>query len=86
MGLEFGLRLGLGGPSAGEASAEDPEPPSIVAAPDLGASDVVDGEVAAPTHSSMQTAASHLIRRVPFTLVSAGFFWCERFVSGPSES
>ena len=57
-----------------------------MAAPDLGASDVVDGEVAAPTHSSTQTAASHLIRRVPLTLVSAGFFWCERFVSGPSEA
>ena len=68
----------------GAEDPEDPEPPwSIVAAPDLGASDV-DGEVVAPTHSSTQTAASHLNRRVPFTLVSPVFFWCER-LSCPNE-
>ena len=41
----------------------EPSPPSIVAAPNLGAGG--DGEVAALTHSSTQKAASHLIRRGP---------------------
>ena len=46
----------------GEPSPDPgPSPPSIMAAPNLGAGD--DGEVAAPTHSSTQKAASHLIRR-----------------------
>ena len=46
----------------GEPSPDpEPSPPSIVAAPNLGAGG--NGEVAALTHSSTQKAASHLIRR-----------------------
>ena len=44
----------------GGEPSPDPEP-SIMAAPNLGAGD--EGEVAAPTHSSTQKVASHLIRR-----------------------
>ena len=53
---------GAVGPDPGDAFPDpEPSPPSIVAAPNLGAGD--DGEVAAPTHSSAQKAASHLIKR-----------------------
>ena len=46
----------------GEPSPDpEPSPPSIVAAPNLGAGG--EGEVAAPTHSSTQKATSHLSRR-----------------------
>ena len=48
--------------NGGEPSPDPgPSPPSIMAAPNLGAGD--EGEVAAPTHSSTQKVASHLIRR-----------------------
>ena len=45
----------------GEPSPDPgPSPPSIMAAPNLGAGD--DGEVAALTHPSTQKVASHLIK------------------------